>query len=94
MSKEDTYKKIVDYLIKYHPKRIGVFGSFARGDATDKSDIDILIDIEKRINLFDLVEMRDELSKLLNRKVDLITERSLNENLKKYIYDDCEYIYK
>ena len=43
MSKQELYNKIIEYLKRYKPLRIGVFGSFARGEERADSDIDLLV---------------------------------------------------
>jgi predicted nucleotidyltransferase len=86
---------IINYLKPYNPERIGIFGSFARREETETSDIDILVKFRKTISLLDLVRIHRELSQILGRKVDLITEASLkNERLKNYIYKDLKVIFE
>jgi hypothetical protein len=57
---------------------VRVFGSVARGDATDKSDIDFLVDLEPGRSLFDLGGLLMDLQDLLGRKVDVATEKGLH----------------
>jgi hypothetical protein len=84
--KKEWSNKIVKYLKDYDPSKIGVFGSYVRGEQTEKSDLDILINLRKRVGLLQFVRMERELSELLGIKVDLVTEGSLkNEKLKTYI---------
>jgi predicted nucleotidyltransferase len=52
--RQDVNNKIIEYLIRYKPNRIGIFGSFARGEDKPASDIDILVDFSGKITLFDL----------------------------------------
>jgi len=88
-------KEIIKYLKKFNPKRIGVFGSFARGEENDTSDLDLLVSFRKTFGLLQLVKIERELSNILGLKVDLVTERSLkNENLKAYIFRDLQIIYE
>ena len=68
--------------------RSAVFGSVARGEAGDDSDIDILIEFERKMTLFDLVGLEQELEDALGRKVDIVTRRSIYPPLKKYIEKD------
>jgi len=95
MSQQEINKIIVDYLMPYEPMKIGLFGSRVRGDNRADSDLDILIDIKKRISLFTFVKIEDELSNKLGVKVDLVTEGSIkNEKLKKYIAQDLKIIFQ
>jgi predicted nucleotidyltransferase len=73
---------------RFQPTLLGVFGSYARGEETEKSDLDILIDFNLNIDLLELIGIEQELSELLGIKVDLITLRSLNASLKPYIEAD------
>lgn len=58
----------------YGIRRIGIFGSFARGDQTKKSDVDVLVEFaDGHASLHNLVYLADELEVLFKRKVDLLT---------------------
>ncbi|MFC3414205.1 nucleotidyltransferase family protein [Algoriphagus hitonicola] len=70
------------------PTLIGVFGSYARGEENENSDLDILIDFDIKVDLLELIGIEQELSELLGIKVDLITLRSVNPSLKPYIESD------
>ena len=86
---------IINYLKPYSPARIGIFGSFARREETAESDIDILVKFKKTISLLDIARIQRELSQILGREIDLVTESSVkNERLKKYIYKDLKVIYE
>lgn len=82
---------IIRALDPYNPRKIGVFGSRVRSDHTKMSDLDLLVDVE-HVNLLDLVEIEEELSNLLNMKVDLVTESSLNKYLRPVIEKEVRYI--
>ena len=73
---------------KIKPTLLGIFGSYARGEENEKSDLDILIDFETKVNLLELIGIEQEISELLGIKVDLITLRSVNASLKSYIESD------
>ncbi|MFM8917381.1 MAG: nucleotidyltransferase family protein [Bacteroidota bacterium] len=70
------------------PTLVGVFGSYARGEENEKSDLDILIDFDIKVDLLELIGMEQELSEFLGIKVDLVTLRSVNASLKPYIISD------
>lgn len=94
MDRNQINNNIINYLMPYGPERIGLFGSFARGEESPESDIDILVKFRETISLLDLVRIHNELSKKLGRKIDLVTEPSLkNERLKKHIFKDLQIIY-
>jgi predicted nucleotidyltransferase len=68
-------------------KRIGLFGSFARGDQKEASDIDILVEFEKPTfrNFMDLSFYLDD---LFGRKVDLVTVKGLHPRIRPYVEKD------
>jgi len=70
---------------KYHVKEIGVFGSFVRNEARKNSDIDLLVEFEKPIGLFQFLELEEYLSDLLGRKVDLVSRKALKPHIGKRI---------
>lgn len=82
-------KIAVPILKKNGVVKAGIFGSYARGEAKKRSDIDILIQVKKRkFSLFDLVGLQQELEKRFGKKVDLLTYRGLSPYLKDYILKD------
>jgi len=95
MDQNEINTSIINYLKPYSPERIGIFGSFARREETPESDIDILVKFRDTISLLDLARIHRELSKILCRDVDLVTEASIkNERLKKQIYKNLIVIYE
>ncbi len=79
---------ICDVVAKLNPVRVGVFGSYARNEQKAGSDLDLLIDFDRKVNLLDLIGLEQELSELLQIKVDLVTRRSVHKRLMPYIEKD------
>lgn len=69
-------------------KRSAIFGSFARGENRRASDVDFLVELRSGKSLLDLVGLRDELQRVLGRRVDVVTYRSLAPILKKRILEE------
>lgn len=91
----DLKQQLLASLLPYEPERISVFGSYARGEQKEGSDLDILICFKNRISLLKLIQIEQELSDLLGIPIDLVTENSLkNSRLKKYIEEDLITIYQ
>ncbi len=69
-------------------KRLGVqhlylFGSTARGEARDDSDVDLFFDYEKgKLSLFDLMEVKEQTARILGRKTDIMTRDSIHNVLR------------
>lgn len=86
---------IITTLRDFDPIRIGIFGSYARNEETENSDIDILVKFKKGITLLQLIRLENELSEKLGIKVDLVTEGALtNIKLRKTISQDLEVIFE
>ena len=81
-------KKIAKVLVANDVVKAGLFGSYARGEETVKSDIDILVKFKGRKSYFDLVTLEEELQKLTDKKVDLLTYNAVHPLLKKSILED------
>ena len=71
--------------------RIGIFGSFARGDAREDSDVDIVVELRES-DLFSLVHIKETLAEDFKRKVDIVSLRpGMNEYLRKRIMEEAVY---
>lgn len=76
---------------KYGVTRLGIFGSVARGEGTDASDVDIVVEMPP--DLFQMVHMQEELEELLVASVDLIRyQKYLNALLKRRIDNEAIYV--
>jgi len=73
---------------EYGVKKIGVFGSFVRGEAKGESDIDILVEFEKPIGFFKFLELEEYLSDLIGEKVDLVSKKALKPHIGRYILEE------
>jgi len=75
---------------KYKVKRIGLFGSFARDEANEDSDIDILVEFSGNIG-WEFIDLKQFLEENLEREVDLVTIEALKPELKEDILRDVIY---
>jgi uncharacterized protein len=80
---------------RYHVHELSVFGSAARGDMKPESDIDILVEFEPHapIGLWEFGDLEDELARLLERKVDLVSKRGLKPRVRPYVLRDAKVVY-
>ena len=70
-------QEILDAAARHHGRTVRIFGSVARGDATDRSDVDFLVDFDDDSSLFDLIHLSQELEELRGRRVDVISTGGL-----------------
>ena len=76
----DILEAEIPYLMKeYQVKKIGVFGSFAREEQTETSDVDLLVEFSKPISFFTLFELEDYLTNKIGIKVEIVTPGALKE---------------
>jgi len=75
---------------KYPIGRLGVFGSYARGEATEKSDIDIAVEIIGPMGL-NFVAMANEIEDLLGKKTDVVPLRSIKPQYLQFVQKDIVY---
>lgn len=77
---------------RYHVQRMGLFGSYSRGEQRVGSDIDILVDFNDDADLFDLAGLKNFLEEMFQSRVDVIPSRALREELKQAVLADVNYI--
>ena len=91
--KIERIKSIIIKVLKKHDvKKASLFGSIVRGESTENSDIDLLVEFEGEKSLLDLAGLKIELQELLGREVDVITYRSLHPLLREKILNEQEEI--
>jgi predicted nucleotidyltransferase len=90
----DEYKEeLLDFCESHGIDRLSIFGSVARGDETQDSDVDFLVRFSTPVSLVELTHLERELSALIDREVDLVTEDALHEYIKPRIEDEMSIIY-
>jgi predicted nucleotidyltransferase len=74
-------------------KKLGLFGSFVRGEQRAESDIDVLVEFEQGKKTFDnFMQLSFLLEDLLNRRVELVTPESISPYIRPYIAEEVEYV--
>lgn len=97
-----TTSEILDYLKQnkqlfkkdYHILKLGLFGSFARNQQTETSDIDIIIELEPNTdNIFELkLKFRQKLEQRFKRNIDICTEKYIKPIIKPLIIQEAIYV--
>ena len=80
---------------RYRVQELSVFGSVARGEAGDASDVDLLVVFERdaRVTLFTLVELQSDLATLLQRPVDLVPKDGLKSAIRSEVLAEAQILY-
>lgn len=82
---QEIKEKVAPILKKAHVKKAALFGSYVRGDNTEDSDIDILVELPKEATLIDLISIKQDLEAELQKEVDVITYNGIDPLLKNSI---------
>ncbi len=94
---DELREKIVP-MLRLYVKRIAVFGSFARGESTPESDIDILVTLkppgERPVIGLKWFGLEEELSRSLGTKVDLVSEEALSPYIRPYVEKERVVLYE
>jgi predicted nucleotidyltransferase len=77
---------------RYNINRIGVFGSYARGDTHTGSDVDVLVEFSEPISLIQLISLENYLSDIVGLKVDVVPKEDIRKELKDTILKDAVYV--
>ena len=94
MTIEEIKKKATPVFEEYGVEYAGVFGSVARGEDTEKSDIDLLVEIKKSIGIYEFIGLQQELEKILGKKVDLVSKGNIIPEFRNGIYQDLLPVYE
>lgn len=78
-----------EFTEQFHVKSLSLFGSMARGDARDDSDVDLLVEFSLPIGLFQFIEFQQRLESLLGGRVDLGTARSLKPRIRDEVLQEA-----
>ena len=98
MQNVEEIKEIINYHLpqlkqKFGIKEIGLFGSYARGEQTEYSDIDVLIEFEEGKKSFDnYMDLKFYLEELFGVKIDLVIKSSIRPKLRNHILRDIIYV--
>ncbi len=92
--KQKLDQNLIQIKQQYHIKQLGIFGSYIRGEATENSDLDILVEFEPQASfgLLTFCELENYLSDLLTIKVDLVMKDGLKPHIGKNILQEVIYL--
>ena len=82
-------QEILTIAARHGARNVRLFGSVARGEAEERSDVDLLVDMEPSWSLLDHAALSIELNRLLNCKVDVISERGLKPRIRERVLKEA-----
>ena len=85
---EKIERKIIPLLKKHNVSRAGIFGSYARGEQNKRSDVDILVEVNKDMGLIEFISFKMLLEKAIKRKIDLVEYQTIRKELKDRILNE------
>lgn len=91
---EGYIKVIRDYLSTQPVKKAYLFGSYARGEQDEVSDIDLMVELDDRVGLYKFVGIQLKLEELLGKKVDLISANGISRHIQPFIDKDKKLVYE
>ena len=94
MSTQLMTQQIADYFKTQPVLKAWLFGSFARGEETPLSDVDLLVEYDTSISLLKHAAMICELEKILGRPVDIVQEKLLRPRVRENVTQDRKLIYE
>lgn len=77
---------------KFGLRKIGIFGSYVRGDQVQDSDIDLLVEIERPMGFIKFIKLENHLSQILDSKVDIVTKKALKPYIGRRILQEVQYV--
>jgi predicted nucleotidyltransferase len=81
--------EILELAMRHGARNVRVFGSLARGEEREDSDLDLLVTLEDHRTLLDLVGLKQDLEDLVHRPVDVVTDRGLSPYLRERILSEA-----
>jgi predicted nucleotidyltransferase len=87
MDKSQLYQNLKNYLLQKKVTKAAVFGSFARNEENEDSDIDLMIDASG-LTMFDILRIEDELQSIFKRKFDLVEFKAVKSSIRKYVFEN------
>ena len=84
MHRQKTIDLLKACLIKHNIKKAEIFGSFARNEETDASDIDLLVELQGH-SFFEMLRIETELSDLISKKIDLVEYKAIKKSMTDFV---------
>ncbi len=90
---KEIKERVISFLKECGAKKISIFGSYVRGEATSESDLDIIADFDENISLLDIVSFEMDLSEQIGIKVELLTEKAISPYIIEEVLEEAKVIF-
>lgn len=94
LTREQIQKVISEYFAAKPVKKVWLFGSYARGEADDKSDLDVLVDIEDNKVGLRYLSWHEEIEELIHKKVQVVSNGALSKYIRPFVEADKVLLYE
>lgn len=91
---EDIKSKVIPFCYQYPIERLGLFGSYARGEADEESDIDLVVEMDKSVSMFQFLKLKADLELSVGKRVDLTEPSSLITEARENMGKDLVILYE
>ncbi len=85
-------KNMGEFRTAYNVRRMGIFGSYVRGEQKKGSDIDVLVEFSSPIGLFEFLKLEEALADMLGAKVDLVSKKALKPGIGERVLKEVVYV--
>lgn len=89
-----TLQRQTDLYKQYGINYVALFGSYARNEQQQTSDVDVLVDFDEPKSFFELADIQFSLEKALGHRVDLVMKNSIKKNILRYLHKDIIAVYE
>jgi hypothetical protein len=92
MSRDETLRILREHREEIEAmgvKSIAIFGSTARDEAREDSDVDVLVEFSREVGLFDFLDVKEKLERIVGRRVDLVTDDALRSQMRPTILKEA-----
>jgi len=91
---KEIEEKVISFLKNCGAKKISIFGSYVKGEATSESDLDIIVEFDEKISLLDIVGFEFKLTEQLGIKVEILTEKAISPYIIEDVLSEAKVIYE
>lgn len=89
---QDIKKRKPELKKRFNVRRIGIFGSYARGDYNKNSDLDVIVEFDRPLGIFGLMDLEDYLKGMIGKNIDIVTKKTLKPSIRERVLKEAMYV--